>query len=383
VLRTAAGRVSSVAFCCAISWSAAAQEPPAVGDMNEAESPETRASREAFLLGARLANEGRWADALVAFERSAALRPHPVTSFNIGYCERALGRYSRAYQSFRHTLQERRDGEAGRLPENLLVDAHRYLQEMDRRLARVRVTVSPAGTAISVDGMPVHTVSIEEDPPLAVAGTRPRGPPELPPAETFDLLLEPGSHSFLLATRGMPDTAVGQEFTAGQRTAITLRVSSAGSVSVTQALPRVPLERLSTVAPEQPAGTPPATRPVTHDRSAPQGGAWTQRSTGLVIAGVGAVGLGVGAFYGLRAFAKWDERDSGCEGGVCKDAASAAGEDAERAATISNVAFGIGAITLGLGALVYFTAEDPPEAMARTHVIVTGSSAAVVVGSQW
>jgi hypothetical protein len=53
-------------------------------------------ARAAFAEGAARVGRADWAGALAAFERSAALRPHPVTTFNLGACERALGHYTRA-----------------------------------------------------------------------------------------------------------------------------------------------------------------------------------------------------------------------------------------------------------------------------------------------
>jgi len=54
-------------------------------------APDVAEARAAFEEGTKLAKEERWAAALEAFERSEALHPHPVTSYNIGYCELVLG----------------------------------------------------------------------------------------------------------------------------------------------------------------------------------------------------------------------------------------------------------------------------------------------------
>ena len=74
--------------------------PPSHGDSNagaerpaaeRSEDPNVERAREAFRLGSTLARQGQWQDALSAYERSAELRPHAVTTYNIGYVERALG----------------------------------------------------------------------------------------------------------------------------------------------------------------------------------------------------------------------------------------------------------------------------------------------------
>src|SRR5882724_8403046 len=59
-------------------------------------------ARQTFRLGVDFAKNGRWDDALAAFERSHRLRPHVVTLYNIGFCLNALGRFTAA----RRTLAE-------------------------------------------------------------------------------------------------------------------------------------------------------------------------------------------------------------------------------------------------------------------------------------
>jgi Tfp pilus assembly protein PilF len=61
-------------------------------------------ARTAFERGATLAQEGRWSDALTQFELSASLRPHATTTYNIGFCERALGHPTRAKKYFKEAL---------------------------------------------------------------------------------------------------------------------------------------------------------------------------------------------------------------------------------------------------------------------------------------
>src|SRR5262249_26574917 len=69
---------------------AVAQSPTALED-----EPTTRA-RALYLEGVENVQKSQWAEALFAFESSAKLRPHATTTFNVGACERALGRYARA-----------------------------------------------------------------------------------------------------------------------------------------------------------------------------------------------------------------------------------------------------------------------------------------------
>jgi hypothetical protein len=76
--------------------------------------------------------------------------------------------------------------------------------------------------------------------------------------------------------------------------------------------------------------------------------------------GVGAVGLGLGAFFGVQAMNA--KSDAGCDGNSCPDSASKSSyEDAQRAGTISTIAFAIGGVALAGGAVLYLTAPSSPE----------------------
>ncbi len=83
----------------------------------------------------------------------------------------------------------------------------------------------------------------------------------------------------------------------------------------------------------------------------------TQRLVGLVVAGVGVVGLGVGTVFGLSAKSKYNDSDAHCN---ANDQCDATGlglrSDGMTAATVSTLAFGVGAAALVGGAVLYFTA---------------------------
>ena len=65
-------------------------------------------ARELFVKGGQLVKDADWANALVAFEESSKLRSHPVTTFNVGQCLRAMGQYTRARRAFATALSEGR-----------------------------------------------------------------------------------------------------------------------------------------------------------------------------------------------------------------------------------------------------------------------------------
>ena len=124
------------------------------GEGASADRDEVEQARRLYRQGVEQVRAAEWAKALDSFERSARLLPHAVTSYNIGACHRAMGQYTRARTRFSEALQRTGD-HPDELPHNLARDAARYLDEMDRLLARVRVWVEPADMRVAVDGAPL------------------------------------------------------------------------------------------------------------------------------------------------------------------------------------------------------------------------------------
>jgi hypothetical protein len=89
-------------------------------------------------------------------------------------------------------------------------------------------------------------------------------------------------------------------------------------------------------------------------KAAVASGGGSGRTIGWVAMGVGAVGVGLGSFFGLKAFSDWDDRNTQCKGG-CTEGAKEAGESASSAATLSTVAFAVGVGAIGVGTVLILT----------------------------
>jgi hypothetical protein len=135
----------------------------------------TRA-REAFVRGGQLVKDAQWAEALAAFEESARLKPHAVTTYNVAACERAMGRYTRAHRTFQTALT---DGEkSGQLSPALVSEIREDIVAIEKLLAHVTLIVVPAAARITIDG------------------TAPEG---------RELALDPGTHVFVAQLAGYTD----------------------------------------------------------------------------------------------------------------------------------------------------------------------------------
>jgi len=109
--------------------------------------------------------------------------------------------------------------------------------------------------------------------------------------------------------------------------------------------------------------------PGADTKAAGGGGAFGARTIGWVSIGVGAVGVGLGSYFGLKAMSDWDDRNTNCKP-VCTQAAKDAGESASSAATISTVAFAVGVGALGVGTILILTSgpssSDAPHAARKS-----------------
>jgi hypothetical protein len=188
----------------------------------ETEAPDVVHAREQFARGAALVRTAQWAEALAAFEESSRLRPHPITTYNIGACERALGRYTVAQSMLERALAE--EAGSAKLPESLRAEAKTYLAEIGRLLVHVKLTVKPSDAAVAVDGRPLQTVDRANGSKVLVAGLRAAGRGETLPAASVEVVLDPGTHLLTLSRKGFSDQLANRTFSPGTSQVLTLNL---------------------------------------------------------------------------------------------------------------------------------------------------------------
>jgi hypothetical protein len=322
-------RVASVWLAlasAAVAWPAVGQtSPPAASpEGNIQTDPVIAQARSAFDEGIRLAKEERWVPALEALERSSALHPHAVTTYNAGYCERLLGHPTRARKLLARALDGTR-GE-GVLPDELARDAREYLADAERQIATVVVTITPG--AVAVDGRPLELADAKAARPVLLAGTRDEGPAETPPAATFEVQVDPGTHVFVLSASGRPDVVANRTLAPGTNPALELRA------------PPVP----------QASANPKPVAAAQVETSTPRP---ASRRPAFIAFGIGAAGLAVGAVSGIIAFT-YKNPVNKCAG-MDTDYCNSKRASANNAADTSTVSFIIGGAAVAVGAvLLYF-----------------------------
>jgi hypothetical protein len=157
-------------------------------------TPPEDEARSAFLLGVELSHQERWSAARDAFARSIALRPHPITNFNLGFCERALGHWARARHNFALALAS----EESKLPSDLAANAQDYLAEADSALGTVSVQRIPDAAALAIDGLSLVPIATDAGSRYLAGASDQQGRTALKPGSII-VLIDPGSH--LLSAR--------------------------------------------------------------------------------------------------------------------------------------------------------------------------------------
>jgi hypothetical protein len=336
---------------------ASAQTPATATPAEETSNdPSVVEARTAFREGTSLARQAQWGEALLAFERSARLRPHTFTTYNLGYCERALGHYTRARKFMAKALAENEARGGAAISADVAADAKKYLAEIDQRLARAAVTLSPADAAVSVDGRPLETVSADRTPVLA-AGTRDLGAGDVPASSQFELLLDPGSHVFTVSRPGSADLVVSRTFQAGSRAPLELKLAVAPPSSGTAKSAAVS----TSIAPETERDARPS------------------RVPGYLFLGVGAAGIATGSIAGILALQQKHKLDQSCKGLSCTPDLVSTHDSLNRWADVSTVAFAIGGVSMIVSTYLLLSAgSSSPKTAASTNGRIAGKTGVVI-----
>jgi serine/threonine-protein kinase len=247
--------------------------------------------------------------ALDLFRQSRGVVPSVYNVQGEAYCLYQLGRYDEAferYQQLERSYRTELGEEAGRALD-------RRLDELRQRTG-VLAVAGPVGAMIWVDGRERGTVAQGE--PIVVL---------------------PGRRSIRV--------------THAERTILERIVSvRAGATSVVQ----VPSPRASTAMPPLRQNSPVARKPVVRIERP-----WTlRRVAGWSAVGTGIAGVGIGSYFGYRAISKKRESDAALDHGDCFADCYEAWEDGRRAARVSNVAFGVGALALIGGSYLLLSDND-------------------------
>ena len=310
-----------------------------------AQSVADKAAAEGLFDQGRAAmQEGDFGKACGLLERSQHIDPAVGTLLYLAECYEKSGRTASAWATFREAADA---AMAAKDPQRARTGRERS-QRLEPVLSRLTIQVAPETQQI-----PGLTVD-RRDKPIQPALFNVAVPTD--PGEYTITATAPGYEPMTL-TISVPER--------GGRVSITippLRKGAESDKGATAAPSATPPP--GAAVPGRPAGPADASDgPVNLSTTPSETRSSGQRTMGLVVGAAGVVGVGIGTFFGLRAFSKYGDAKDLCPETNCTSAEGPAlTDEARNAATAANIAFGVGLVALAGGAVLYLTAPSEQSA---------------------
>ena len=341
-----------------------------------AQSDEERSgARAAAQQGLDAFREKRWSDAIDFFNRAESLVQSPVHVLYLARSHAQLGKLVKARELYTKVVRYPLAANAPKAFTSAQSDAQKEVAELESRLPYVTVVVTGEGAqqaSFSQDGTAL---------PSALIGVmRP---------------VDPGEHEFQAVTEKMASKA--QKITVAEKARLTVTLPLEPRSAANPAPPPPP--NATGDVPAQPATGP--TQPVVSE----QGSAQLDTSSGgskipaIVAFGVGAVGIGAGVIFMLKANGKGDDADALCNAnsaGLCRKTGNVAvdrqreqeirtlEDDEKSARTLSVVGFVAGGVGVAAGVTLLILSggksPEPPPAQAGIRPFV-GPGSVGITGS--
>jgi hypothetical protein len=306
-----------------------------------AQGADAAAAESLFRQGRSLMDAKDFAHACPKLAESFRLDPGTGTLLALAVCHEGEGRLASAWGEYADVIaRAKREGRADR--EQLARDKARALEA---RLPMLTVSVAPG-----VEKIP--NLEIKRDGVLIGPGAW-ASPVPVDPGHHHVEANAPGRKSFVTTV------SVNAE---GEKKSVVVPMLAEEAIAASQTA-----SSHDVGAPEAPQGKPSS----------------GLRTAGLVAGGIGVVGLGVGAIFGLRAIGRMNDSKKDCEGDVCGPEGREARYDARSAGTASTIGFVAGGVLVAAGFTMYLVGKPRPAPGAATlsaTPYVSGREAGVALG---
>jgi hypothetical protein len=315
-------RLGITLLCASLAWT------PDSWAQGAAQDP--AAARSLFDEAKALVGSNRAAEACPKFEESYRLDAGIGTQFNLADCYERVGKTASAWSAFLGVAAKA--SAAGQTSRETV--ARERAAALAPKLSKLTITVPPAsrvaGLSIERDG-----VSLGE------------------PSWGSAVVVDPGKHRVVASAPGRKRW-VGDIEVAPDAGAATLSVPSLELESA-----KTPAEVVATPAPTAAVAASPSAEADRGEHSE-RGRGSLQRTGGVVAAGLGVVGLGLGTWFGLSSRSKADDVKGHCVSypSGCDAEGLALNDDAKKAGTLSTVSFVTGGVLIAAGVVLYLTAPS-------------------------
>ncbi|HKP59887.1 MAG TPA: tetratricopeptide repeat protein [Polyangiales bacterium] len=320
-----------------------------VGAVAQAEgTADQKAAAEAlFDKGLTLLKQGEYAQACAFLEQSQSVERGIGTMLYLAECYEKLGRTASAWAMFREAASAAKaEGQTDRAQ----AGAARAAQ-LEPQLAKLSILVPPAaqvpGLEVFRNGQPL---------PSAVWGVA--------------VPVDPGSQRVEARAPGFETWSHTENLAKGAQLSMTVPPLTAAPTAAAEAPPAAATAAAATSEPQ------PASAAAPGDAASSTKGS-VQRTAAWITGGVGAVGLIVGTYFGIRAASKNSDAEAACPDNMCSPPNYELHEDAQNAATLSNVFVISGAALVAAGVVLYLTAPKPEQSQAALHLGPTGAELAL------
>ncbi len=306
--------------------------PLLIGGPAHAESAADKAAADALFKDARkLMAAKKYDEACPKFAESMHLSERLGTLLNLATCHQKEGKTASAWAEFNQAVALAKK-EHSRARQKY---AERHAHHLEKRLAHLtfEVPASESGATLKLDGEEIGS---------GVWGT--------------PLPVDPGSHQIQVEAPGKKPWSRNVEVK-DEPTTTKLEVPMLEDASAAPAAPPTTAE-------------PAAPKPAEHETVKPASG--SGHVLGWVSLGVGVVGVGVGSYFGLRTFSKKSDAGSHCGRSIgqssdtlCDRTGVDLRSQARSSATISTVAFAVGAVGVGAGVVLLLTGHSKEHGSAQ------------------
>jgi hypothetical protein len=311
----------------------------------------------------RLMTEKKYTEACPKLAESQRLDPATGTLLNLGVCHSEQGKFASAWVEFNDALAgARRDGRP---------DREQFARE---RLTAIEPHISHLTIVVPEEArLPGLQVKLDGN-IIGAAGWGVAAP------------VDPGAHQVTASAPGRLAWTKGLEL-AGDAQSQTVEIPILGVQS-----PLVLANPASTAAVPVAASAPSVAAASAGADARPEaaGPRTRLRTASYIVGGAGLAAVGVGAFYGARAFSKWSDRNKNCPSSGCNTYAVEDADQAGTAAVVADVAIGVGLAAVATGALLWYWSRpadgaggSAPASAISLAPAVAGHGGALFVDGRW
>lgn len=315
---------------------------PALGQPSGAD----KALAEAlFRDGRELLSAGKFSDACPKFAESQRLDPRLGTLLNLAICHEKEGKTASAWGEFTDVAAlAGRQGEADRE-----AFAREHAQELSKKLSRLRVVVAAQAPSpeVKLDGKVLGS---------GAWGTA--------------IPLDPGEHQIEAQAPGKRPWSQRIQIAAGPAsTSVDVPLLPDAAAAPVAPAASAPAAAAPSAARPSPSSPPTSTGP---DEARAPGG-W-RRPAGWAGVGVGALGLGLGTYFGLVTLGKHSDSKGECDASGCSAKGHELQQDAIRASRWSTGAFAVGLIGGAAGLYLLLTPASSRASASLSPAVAPGFS---------